>query len=226
MKKILSTLVIGCACLWGAQSVQAQGIAVRTNLASWAVLGANVGVDLVTTESTSLGISFYKTMGKAYPLNLFYKDNKHIKIFDSHCKDVEVTAFQFEGRYWFAHQPMQDFFVGLTVSPAHYKLTHLGGGHRHDQGSLPVTDGDTDEDNNFPSYLDVKHKPHKDSGMAFPMGINIGYSWPLNQRLNLEACYGVGYTYYVYKNVQAGVHHHTFNFSTTNVGVNITYILK
>jgi len=177
MKKFLSVLVV-LLCLVGARTAKAQGIAIRTNLAEWACMAPNMGVDLVLNEFSSLNISVGATAGEMY------------------FKDAKIQHGQVEYRYWFSHQPYENFFLGLQFSPAHYsmRLHHSG--------------------------RDVTH-----SGVAAPVGFNFGYSWPLNSKFNLEACYGAGWIFYNNDCSYAGASHNKA-FSTTNFGVNITYILK
>lgn len=178
MKKLLSVL-IGLTCLLGVQSAKAQSIALRTNLAEWALMAPNIGVDLVLNEYSTLNISVAATAGENY------------------IHSAMVQSGQIEYRYWFSHQPYENFFLGLEFAPSHYrmKVNHSG----------------------------KKNLVH--NGVAFPVGFNFGYSWPLTPKLNLEACYGAGWYFYNNECSLAGPSHN-IDFSTTNVGVNITYILK
>jgi len=111
-------------------------------------------------------------------------------------KDAKVQHGQLEYRYWFSQQPYENFFLGLQFTPAHYSM------RLHHNGQ------------------DVTH-----TGVAAPFGFNFGYSWPLTSKFNLEACYGAGWIFYNNSCSLAGASHNKA-FSTTNFGVNITYILK
>ena len=177
MKKLLSVLVV-LLCLVGARTAKAQGIAVRTNLAEWACMAPNMGVDLVFNEFSTLNISVGATVGEMW------------------FKDAKVQHGQVEYLYWFSHQPYENFFLGLQFSPAHYSMT------LHHSGQY------------------VTH-----NGVAAPVGFNFGYSWPLNSKFNLEACYGAGWIFYNNDCSLSGASHNG-TFSMTNIGVNITYILK
>ena len=177
MKKLVSVLVV-VMCLMGARTAKAQGIAMRTNLAEWALMSPNLGVDLVLNEFSTFNISVGATVSELY------------------FKDAMVQHGTVEYRYWFSHQPYENFFLGLQFQPAHYKMKL----HHNNQ--------------------DVTH-----TGIAAPVGFNFGYSWPLNSKFNLEACYGAGWIFYN-NNCSLSGDSHNKTFSTTNFGVNITYILK
>ncbi len=116
---------------------------------------------------------------------------------ETYIHDAFVQSGQIEYRYWFSGQPYENFFLGLEFAPSHYriKVDHSG------------------------------QKGLTHSGVAFPLGFNFGYSWPLNSKLNLEACYGAGWMFYNNRCSLSGPSHNV-TFTTTNVGVNITYILK
>lgn len=149
---------------------KAQGIAMRTNVAADVLGVPNLGVDFVLNDYSNVSIALLG--GKAYlaePL-----------------KKTMLVGSQLEYRYWFSHQPYENFFLGLQFAPVVYKI-----------------------------QLTSEHR-----GMAMPAGFNFGYSWPINQKMNIEACYGAGFIYYIENNE----HKHTF--STTNFGINLTYILK
>lgn len=193
MKKLLSIL-LGMVCLMSFQhSVKAQSIAIRTNFAEWALMAPNIGVDLVLNEYSTLNISVAATVDENY------------------IKDAMIQKGQVEYRYWFSHQPYENFFLGLQANPLHYSV-------RVDHGVMKNVGGTM-------KYEKVKGLLH--NGVAIPVGFNFGYSWPLNSKFNLEACYGAGW--YFYNNncsSNKGVTRHKIDFSTTNVGVNLTYILK
>ena len=101
-----------------------------------------------------------------------------------------------------AAQPYENFFLGLQFTPTHYRVK-------------------------LDKREEYKNNMHVHNGVAFPVGFNFGYSWPLNSKLNLEACYGAGWMFY---NEECNYHphetRHRMTFTTTNVGLNITYILK
>ena len=122
---------------------------------------------------------------------------------EMYIRDAFVQCGQVEYRYWFSAQPYENFFLGLQFTPTHYRLK-------------------LDKRDEF-----GKNRKHVHNGVAFPVGFNFGYSWPLNSKLNLEACYGAGWMFY---NNNCSYHpkntSHRMTFTTTNVGLNITYILK
>lgn len=81
----------------------AQGIAIKTNVAGWAMFAPNVGVDLCVSESSSVEAVFYKSVA------------------DSWFKSANFTALQLGYRYWFDREPLNSFFCGATVTPGTYQ---------------------------------------------------------------------------------------------------------
>lgn len=178
MKKFF-TILVGIVCLLSASTVKAQSFAVRTNIAEWALMAPNVGVDLVLSDRSTLNISVGGTAGENY------------------IKDAFIQYGMIEYRYWFSHQPYENFFLGLQFRPLHYRL------HVDHSGKKGLTH----------------------NGAAFPVGFNFGYCWPLNSKFNLELCYGAGWYFY---NNECSLNgsSHNIDFSTTNIGLSIAYILK
>lgn len=86
------------------RKVQAQGIAIKTNLAGWAVFAPNLGVDLCVNESSSIEAIFYKSVA------------------DSWVKNLNFTALQLEYKYWFDREPLNSMFIGITATPARYNI--------------------------------------------------------------------------------------------------------
>ena len=121
---------------------------------------------------------------------------------ETYIRDAFVQSGQIEYRYWFSAQPYENFFLGLEFAPTHYRM------------KFPKREGSS--------------KEHVHNGVAFPFGFNFGYSWPLNSKLNLEVCYGAGWIWFNNECSLTGVTppKESMTFSTTNLGVNITYILK
>ena len=110
------------------RTLRAQAYAVRTNLAGWAVMAPNVGLDLVLADKVTLSGSIYKTIGASY------------------VKDADVTGVQLGYRHWYSHQPFNGLFWGLSLSPALYKLNIEGRDAegaacdvRHEGEALPVS---------------------------------------------------------------------------------------
>lgn len=214
MKKILS-FILGAVCMLGAHSAKAQGIAVRTNVFDWAICVPNVGVDLVINEYLSFDVNVLGTI-------------PHVSTFSgvpSYFRQSEVMGGQVELRYWFSHQPYENFFLGLQAMPMHYKTEVSHGADMLNTAT------------NKNEYVKTKFVH---DGVALPLGFNFGYSLPINHKLSLEFCYGAGWIFSNNScavkessklkkngyNIPASKISHNCDFSTTNIGVNITYILK
>lgn len=204
MKKTGSFLWI-VFCLMSVNTfVKAQSIALRTNMAEWALMTPNIGVDLVLNEFSTVDVNVFVTAGYSY------------------FKHTQIVGGQVEYRYWFSHQPYEHFFLGLQATPLHYKMNVKHG--------IDLTR----ESDNAIEHIQTKTLH---DGIALPVGLNFGYSWPLSKKLSLEVCYGAGWIYYnnscmvENENRLAGYiyeehNSHNMTFSTTNFGVNVTYILK
>jgi hypothetical protein len=83
---------------------KAQAIAVRTNVAGFAALAANVGMDFSLNESNSLSGSFYQTMGPSW------------------MSDTRATGFQLSWKHWFSHEPLRGLYWGLSAGVGAYEL--------------------------------------------------------------------------------------------------------
>ena len=83
MKQKLTVIVIVLLSVFGVKEAKAQGIAVKTNLAGWAMFAPNIGVDLCVSECSSIEAIFYKSAA------------------DSWLKNANFTALQLGYRYWF-----------------------------------------------------------------------------------------------------------------------------
>lgn len=94
----------------GYSSVKAQTLAVRTNAASWALPIANVGVELVVTESNSVSFSALASLA---PLHFISEDTK------------SMWGIMAEHRYWLSHQPFKAMYVGPVVGFYYYKRTGI-----------------------------------------------------------------------------------------------------
>lgn len=204
MKKLIIALCITMLSVFWHEA-KAQGIAVRSNLAADALGIVNLGVDFTLTDQTTVSVAALG--GKTYiPVLL---------------KQAQGYGAQLEYRHWFSHQPYENFFLGIQVSPMHYSV---------------VVQDHYDANGNRLKDVDCKHR-----GFAILGGFNFGYSWPINDKMNIEACYGaglLGYSLFTDRgpktnfpnsdNPVIGKLHDGWNyaFSTTNFGINVTYILK
>lgn len=119
-------------------------------------------------------------------------------IADCYIKNANFTALQLGYKYWFSRTPLNSFFIGASVTPAKYKC---------------VID-DTDR-----------------KGYAFPFGVNLGYCLPLGERFNIEFSYGIGGTYINEDIISPTIEsemmtRHKMSFTPTNIGINVSYIIK
>ena len=112
MKTIRHILPLTALLLWGiATGARAQGIALHTDVAAWGMKVMNAGADFVLTETSSVDVTLYQSMG------------------DTWLKDTRVTAAQVAYRYWLSHQPLESLYVGVTATPAVYKSRIGGSSH-------------------------------------------------------------------------------------------------
>ncbi len=94
----------------GMRQAKAQALAIRTNVAGFTVMAANVGADFVLNEKHSLSGSFYQTMGESW------------------IRKTKATGAQLSWRYWFSHEPLRGLYWGLSVGVGSYELEMDGGG--------------------------------------------------------------------------------------------------
>lgn len=90
----------------------AQLLSVRTNALVWGNLTPNLGMELVTSERTSLVGNAYYSLDKQ-PL------------------DCKLRGVDFQVRYWFSNRPMARSFIALGVQGFHYNASfdntrHIG----------------------------------------------------------------------------------------------------
>ena len=192
MKQKLTVIVIVLLSVFGVKEAKAQGIAVKTNLAGWAMLAPNIGVDLCVSECSSIEAIFYKSVADSW-LKIAITKLKR-------CENANFTALQLGYRYWFGREPLNSLFCGVTATPARY---------------------------------DVKINDSKRKGDCLPFGVNIGYCYPLNDKINIEVSYGIG-ALYLYEDIfsvsnqgeEMKTSRHNMSFSPTNIEIGISYIIK
>ena len=117
---------------------------------------------------------------------------------NSWLKKANFTAINLGYKYWFSRTPMNSFFVGASVTPAKYKAEI----------------NDTDR-----------------KGWAFPFGVNCGYCLPLGERFTMEFSFGVGATSLQEDVIAPNNEFETWtrrkmSFTPTNIGINVSYIIK
>ena len=182
MKQKLTVIIIVLLSIFVVKEAKAQGIAVKTNLAGWAMLAPNIGVDLCVSECSSIEAIFYKSAA------------------DSWLKNANFTALQLGYCYWFGREPLNSLFCGVTATPERY---------------------------------DVKINDSKRKGDCLPFGVNIGYCYPLSDKINIEVSYGIG-ALYLYEDIvsvsnqgeEMKTSRHNMSFSPTNIEIGISYIIK
>lgn len=84
-----------------------------------------------------------------------------------------------------------------------------------------------------PARYETNIKDTKRKGDCLPFGVNIGYCWPLGDKLNLEISYGIGGMYlyediYSTNDLNESVinNRRNLSFSPTNLEISISYIIK
>lgn len=112
MKRFLNRIVLILSLLiMTSLPMVAQTIAVRTNLAAWSLPVANVGIELVVTESNTVAFNGLVAMA---PLKIV-GDNT-----------ASLWGLLVEHRYWFAHQPFKTMFIGPVIGINYYKRQGIG----------------------------------------------------------------------------------------------------
>ncbi len=84
-----------------------------------------------------------------------------------------------------------------------------------------------------PARYEMKIKDSKRKGDCLPLGVNIGYCYPLSDKLNIEVSYGIGMLY-LYEDItsvsdqgeEVKASRHKTSFSPTNIEIGISYIIK
>lgn len=84
-----------------------------------------------------------------------------------------------------------------------------------------------------PARYEVNIKDTKRKGDCLPLGVNIGYCYPLSDKLNIEVSYGIG-ALYLYEDIDAlneqgepiTTSRHNMSFAPTNLEISISYIIK
>ena len=101
MKRFLLLIFLFMAL--GASQLRAQLIAVKTDALWDCAMVPNLGIELVTGERTSVGLSAF---GSKNPWG----------------KDISLVAVMPEFRYWFSGRPMNKHFVGLAALGTNYDI--------------------------------------------------------------------------------------------------------
>ncbi len=177
MKKIKTTIVFLFAAFCVGKTA-AQSYAIKTNLAGWAACIPNIGADLIFTETSSMDFTFYQS------------------VTDSWLKEGRFTGLEIGYRYWFAHQPMQDFFVGATVTPTFYDLTIKG--RKHEGSCFPL-------------------------GVNFGYSWPIGKKWSIEASYGVGMFFYNTRTHWEYKFTTRD---RNIVIAPTHIALNISYILK
>lgn len=92
----------------------AQLLAVKTNALMWGNMTPNLGLELVTSERTSVAG------------NVYYSINTEARLID-----CGVRGADFQLRYWFSNRPLARSFIALGVQAVHYNAflnnkSHIG----------------------------------------------------------------------------------------------------
>lgn len=177
MKNIkIAILALLTSCYVG--NASAQSFAIKTNLAGWAACIPNIGTDLILTETSSIDFTFYQS------------------VTDSWLKEARITGMQIGYRYWLAHQPMQDFFVGATIMPTFYDLDING--RKHEGSSLPL-------------------------GVNFGYSWPIGKKWSIEASYGVGILF---YNTRIHWENNYTTRDRNASIAPTHIALNISYILK
>lgn len=173
--KIIILSVFTALCIGKAA---AQSFAIKTNLAGWGAYIPNIGADLILTETSSIDITFYKSAT------------------DSWIKEARFTGLQIGYRYWFAHQPMQDFFAGITATPTFYDMNIKD--RKHEGSCLPL-------------------------GVNFGYSWPIGKKWSIEASYGVGL---LAYNTRIHWDQNHTTRDRGILLAPTNIALNISYILK
>lgn len=183
MKKLIALAIIILSL--GTGRVLAQGIAMRSNLAADAMGIVNLGVDFTLNDQTTMSVT--GLVGKTYVPFL---------------KNTFALGGQLEARHWFSHQPYEDFFLGVTATPAIYKMTRKD--IEHKGFAIPLGF-------NFGYSWPINRKLNIEASYGAGLLMYSEFGGP-NDNGNVDV-FGEDKNYYL-------------DFSTTNFCIGITYILK
>lgn len=104
MKRLISTLMLTLLCT---AKIQAQQLAIGTDVMLDLLQTPNIGTEMVTGERTTIGLNVfgnYKPWGQ----------------------DMKMIGIQPELRYWFGGRPMHKHFVGVGAIGASYDIFWKG----------------------------------------------------------------------------------------------------
>lgn len=175
--KLIRAFILAIVLL-GSLQAAAQSFALKSNAAGWVALVPNVGIDLILTETSSVDISVYQS------------------ICDSWIKEGQYTGLQIGYRYWFSHQPMQDFFCGVTMTPALYDMKVCD--RKHEGNACPV-------------------------GLNFGYSWPLGKRWSIEASYGVGAVY---YNTRIHWANGTTSRDRNVVIAPTNVGLSVSYILK
>lgn len=108
--------------LASSRKADAQQVAIRANALNWALCTPDIGLEIVTGEHTSVGLSAF---GHYRPYGM----------------DSRILVFQPEFRYWFNGRPMTREYVGVTAFAATYDMTVRSQVYDGDALALGLTGG-------------------------------------------------------------------------------------
>ena len=183
-------------------NVNAQPVAIKTNLVSDAITSPSLGIEIGT--------------GNKNTLQLFYSLNPWTFSSDSHGDR--------KARYW---NVMPEFrWWTCSKFNGHFFGVHLmGGEYNASNVALPIPGAFFKGDN-----LTKEVKDHRYQGGYAGGGFTYGYQWILSRHWNFEAEIGVGYNYVWYdkypcyecgSKIASG---HTNYVGVTKVGLSLLYI--
>lgn len=190
--------------------------AIKTNLASLAVMAPNLGLEFGLGRKMSLDLSFqYNGWGRAPETSRLALQDGTGKLYDSTTgivyknKQTDHLLGKAELRLWLMER-MQGHFLGLHALYSKYDVYGV---------KVPL----------------LFEKDLRYDGTALGFGIGYGYKWAWNHRWGLEATFGLGMVSMDYDktawnpnnvaNVDAGRFKKTY-FGPTNIGARVYFMLR
>lgn len=216
-RRFWSVLAVAAAMMWST-AVQAQQVALKTNLLYDATATPNLGLEVQVGKRTTAQIF--------YGLNSWTYNNDQPAHFHKMAKHWSLMP---EVRWWTC-SPMNGFFWGVHAMGGQFNASNVWVpqvghffGHSHNTEI---------DDNKYPTHGNV-FKAVRDTrveGAFVGGGVTVGYQWILTRHWNLEAEIGAGYDYVWTKHYKCSecsklLHEGGVNYiGLTKAGISLMYV--